>query len=123
MTVIQCSDELFPRGTPISLRPAAYGDVSAVAELLEHLGYILDFSQFSAIFAQALQDPGLEIILAEDHQKAQGLITLRSVLSLRLSGLLMSIKELVVRPESRGAGLGNRREIPEANLKEERIAP
>ena len=90
----------------LSLHKAGEKESWTVMDLLQHLGYPQESSTFLKAYAQALGDPTLDIILAKQDTQVLGLISLRTVCSLRLSGLLTSIEELVVHPQYRGMGIG-----------------
>jgi len=92
----------------ITIRSATASDAAGMARLLDQLGYPQDPETFPAVLQTALQDPGLNIVLAELGDRCLALLCFRISLSIRLAGYQISIEELVVAPEARGKRLGSR---------------
>ncbi len=93
----------------VKYRPAVAGDLVSVSALLAHLGYPAGEAKLTGTFLAFLQDPGAEAVMAETAQgNPAGFMSLRRYHALRLSGLCVTIEELVVHPEYRGRRIGSR---------------
>ena len=94
----------------MNIRPATIKDAGKVQELIAQLGFIhsLDFIQTK--LQKLLDSPNDIVLVAEDHEAVQGLITLHFALQLGFEGDIMTIGYLVVDQAYRGLGVGGRLE-------------
>jgi GNAT superfamily N-acetyltransferase len=88
------------------VRPAAVGDASDVARLLDHLGYPCSHGEAAERIAVVVSDPRQHLLLAEVDGEACGLIALYTLYSLAHGSELARITALVVAPEQCRLGLG-----------------
>jgi N-acetylglutamate synthase-like GNAT family acetyltransferase len=91
------------------LRAATRGDLEAIRGLLVDLGYthLEDEPALDEVLEAVLADPGRGVWLAERAGAIVGLCSLSIRAQLRLAGVLVTIEELVVKDDARGAGIGS----------------
>ena len=91
------------------LRPVNIGDLETIAVMMNCLGYPAVPSELKTVLPNILNNPAMKVFLAvsTDGQPI-GLINLHCYPSLRLKGYQVSIEELVVHPDFRGQGVGER---------------
>ena len=89
-----------------TIRAATVGDVAILAELLDVLGYPVQESAVRASLEAMLQDRRHAVAVAEVAGEIVGLLALAVRPSLSLGGWVGTLESLVVRPESRGHGVG-----------------
>ena len=91
------------------LRPAQSDDVENIALMMDYLGYPARPPELKLILSDILSNPAMKIFLAVyTNGKPIGLINLHCYPALRLKGYQVSIEELVVHPDFRGQGVGER---------------
>ena len=88
------------------VRPAATGDASDVARLLEHLGYPCSDGEAAERIAMVLSDPRQHLLLAEVDGEACGLVSLYTLYSLAHGSDLARITSLVIAPNHARTGIG-----------------
>src|SRR3546814_12952538 len=103
------------------VRPAAVGDASDVARLLELLGYPCSDAEAADRIAHVIADRRQHLVLAEVDGEASGLIALYTLYSIAHGAELARITALVVAPEQSRLGIGRpllREEIGRASCRE-----
>src|SRR3546814_14537446 len=88
------------------VRPAAVGDASDVARLLELLGYPCSDAEAADRIAHVIADRRQHLVLAEVDGEASGLIALYTLYSIAHGAELARITALVVAPEQSRLGIG-----------------
>lgn len=88
------------------VRPAAVGDASDVARLLDHLGYPCSHAEAAERIATVLSDRRQHLLLAEVDGEACGLVSLYTLYSLAHGSELARITSLVVAPGHARTGIG-----------------
>jgi GNAT superfamily N-acetyltransferase len=88
------------------VRPAAVGDASDVARLLDHLGYPCSREEAAERIAVVMSDARQHLLLAEVDGEACGLIALYTLYSLAHGSELARITALVVAEEQCRLGIG-----------------
>ena len=97
-----------------ALRAASPGDVEVllplVREFCSHFGYPFHEPTKRAALSQALDDPSLGLFWLIDSERGAvaGYLFLSFYFSLEFGGRTAFVDELFIRPEFRGAGLGER---------------
>jgi GNAT superfamily N-acetyltransferase len=95
--------------TDLTVRPAARGDVSAIARLLAQLGYPAPAESVSRVLTELVDDGRHSVLVGEDAGgRIVALLSLSSRPVLRLQGRVGTIEEFVVAPGLRGRGIGDR---------------
>ncbi|MEO5566815.1 MAG: GNAT family N-acetyltransferase [Luteimonas sp.] len=90
----------------LRVRPAAVGDASDVARLLDHLGYPCSNAEAAERIAIVMSDRRQHLLLAEVDGEACGLISLYTLYSLAHGSELARITSLVIAPEHARTGIG-----------------
>jgi GNAT superfamily N-acetyltransferase len=93
---------------PAQIRPAATGDASDVALLLDALGYPCTRDEAAERIAYVLSDPRQHLLLAEVGGHACGLVALDLRYSVTRGEDQARITALVVRPNASRQGVGRR---------------
>jgi GNAT superfamily N-acetyltransferase len=90
------------------IRRANEEDGAGAFTLIGALGYVdIDRGGFEAVFKAIIASDDMAVLVAEDDNgRVVGLAAVSWRLQLRLSGLLVSLDELVVDSSIRGAGIG-----------------
>jgi len=95
--------------TTLVIRPATATDLLAIGDLIADLGYTARREVLHAMLGPMLEDR--TYMLLKDEPEDLGVVVLMSLSSrpvLRLQGWVGTIEELVVRPEVRDRGFGER---------------
>ena len=95
--------------TTLVIRPAAATDLTAIGDFITDLGYTARRDVLLAMLSPMLEDR--RYILLKGEAEDLGIVVLMSLSSrpvLRLQGWVGTIEELVVRPDMRGQGFGER---------------
>ena len=92
----------------MQVRPAALGDASDVALLLDTLGYPCTRDEAAERIVRTLGDPRHYLLLAEVDGAAAGLISLNLIYSLTRGADVARITALVVAPNCERQGVGRR---------------
>ena len=90
----------------LTIRPATVGDVPILADLLHLLGYPVHEGAVRGSLEAMFQDRRHAVAVAEAGDEVVGLLALAVRPSLSLGGWVGILESLVVRPESRGRGVG-----------------
>src|SRR3546814_20702537 len=93
------------------VRPAAVGDASDVARLLELLGYPCSDAEAADRIAHVIADRRQHLVLAEVDGEASGLIALYTLYSIAHGAELARITALVVAPEQSPLGRSEARRV------------
>jgi GNAT superfamily N-acetyltransferase len=90
------------------VRPAAAGDLTAVACLAAELAQSFAFSpeRFRASYPSLLADHGARLLLAADGQEIVGYLLGFRHLTFYANGPVAWVEEVIVRPGDRGRGVG-----------------
>lgn len=95
--------------TTLVIRPACSSDLPAIGDFIADLGYPARRDVLLAMLGPMLEDR--RYLLLKGEAEDLGMVVLMSLSSrpvLRLQGWVGTIEELVVRPEVRGRGFGER---------------
>ncbi|WP_170920483.1 GNAT family N-acetyltransferase [Desulfacinum hydrothermale] len=92
-----------------TFRDAGADDLMDVLALLLHLGYPCPSHELAPVYRALLDDSHYRCILAlvPGDDVVAGMVTFRTLPTLRLAGVQTTIEELVVLPPWRGLGLGS----------------
>jgi GNAT superfamily N-acetyltransferase len=91
---------------PITIRPVTAEDAAVVATLLTTLGYSTPVSAVPARLEQVWTEGGVAWLAVDAAGTGQGFLSMAAHTVLHAAGPVALITGLVVRPETRGQGIG-----------------